>query len=62
MTNKVNVTRKFTAFTALWSPKLIAECNGQHVRIATGQLFNYLIARVPEVAQHLIELLRKPLR
>ena len=30
----VNLDDKFTAVSALWSPKLIAECNGQHVRIA----------------------------
>jgi mannose-6-phosphate isomerase-like protein (cupin superfamily) len=30
----VNLQHKFAAFTDYWSPKLIAELNGQHVRIA----------------------------
>jgi quercetin dioxygenase-like cupin family protein len=29
-----NLHAKFAAFDEHWSPKLIAECNGQHVRIA----------------------------
>ncbi len=30
----VNIAEKFNKFSEYWSPKLIAEANGQHVRIA----------------------------
>lgn len=36
-THSVNLIDKFAAFAEHWSPKLIAECNGQHVRIAKVQ-------------------------
>ena len=31
---KVNLAEKFNLFDAYWSPKLIGELNGQHVKIA----------------------------
>ncbi len=30
---KINLTEKLSKFTAHWSPKLIAELNGQHVKL-----------------------------
>lgn len=30
----INLHKKFAAFTDHWSPRIIAECNGQEVRIA----------------------------
>jgi len=34
---KVNVAEKFTQFTDQWSPKVIAELNGQHLKLAKVQ-------------------------
>lgn len=31
---KVNIAQKFTMFDDLWSPKVIAELNGQYVKLA----------------------------
>ncbi|MBI2518060.1 MAG: cupin domain-containing protein [Opitutae bacterium] len=31
--NKINLAEKFTQFSAHWSPKIIAELNGQHVKL-----------------------------
>lgn len=31
---KVNVKKKFQGFSDLWSPKVVGELNGQHVKIA----------------------------
>ena len=35
--NKINLEEKFGLFTELWSPKIVAELNGQHVKIAKLQ-------------------------
>ena len=32
--NKVNIAQCFDAFEEYWSPKIIAELNGQHVKLA----------------------------
>lgn len=29
-----NISQKFDSFTAVWSPKIIADLNGQHVKLA----------------------------
>ena len=34
---KVNLAQKFSLFSDLWSPKLVGELNGQHVKIAKIQ-------------------------
>ena len=34
MTEPVNLAEKFARFTETWTPKVVAELNGQHVRIA----------------------------
>ncbi|PQJ66877.1 cupin domain-containing protein [Photobacterium angustum] len=34
--NKINIAEKFTLFTEEWTPKVIAESNGQLVKIAKG--------------------------
>lgn len=34
MPNVVNLAEKFSRFTETWTPKVVAELNGQHVRIA----------------------------
>ena len=34
MSEKVNLAEKFTLFTDTWSPKVVAELNGQHVKLA----------------------------
>jgi mannose-6-phosphate isomerase-like protein (cupin superfamily) len=34
---KVNLARKFALLSELWSPKLVGELNGQHVKIARIQ-------------------------
>jgi len=31
---KVNLSRKFTLFNDLWSPKIVGELNGQYVKLA----------------------------
>jgi mannose-6-phosphate isomerase-like protein (cupin superfamily) len=35
--NRISLAEKFAGFTELWSPRLIAELNGQHVRIVKIQ-------------------------
>ena len=35
--NKVNVSEKLAAFTEHWSPKIVGELNGQHVKLAKLQ-------------------------
>lgn len=37
MQKKVNIADKFSLFDELWTPKVIAESNGQLVKIAKGQ-------------------------
>lgn len=32
--NKINLAQKLALFSAHWSPKIIAELNGQHVKLA----------------------------
>jgi len=32
--NSVKIKEKFELFTEHWTPKIIGECNGQHVKIA----------------------------
>ena len=32
--NKVNIAQKLGAFSDHWSPKIVAELNGQHVKLA----------------------------
>jgi len=32
--NKVNLTEKLSQFDELWSPKIVGELNGQHVKLA----------------------------
>ena len=34
--NKINIGEKFELFTEKWTPKVIAESNGQLVKIAKG--------------------------
>ena len=34
MLEKINLAEKFTRFSDQWSPKIIGELNGQHVKIA----------------------------
>lgn len=34
MTEKVNFAEKFSLFSDRWSPKVVAEFNGQHVKLA----------------------------
>ncbi len=34
--NKINIKEKFSLFTQEWTPKIIAESNGQLVKIAKG--------------------------
>ena len=34
MNAPVNLAEKFSRFTETWTPKVVAELNGQHVRIA----------------------------
>lgn len=34
---KVNLAAKFAAFTDQWTPKIVAECNGQHLKLAKVQ-------------------------
>ena len=34
---KVNLAQKFGLFDALWSPKIVGELNGQHVKLAKLQ-------------------------
>jgi len=34
MTKKINLTGKFAQFDDHWSPKIVAELNGQHVKLA----------------------------
>ena len=31
---KVNLSEKFDSFTEHWSPKIVGELNGQHVKVA----------------------------
>jgi mannose-6-phosphate isomerase-like protein (cupin superfamily) len=33
----INLTEKFTRFTEHWTPKIIAEANGQYVKLAKAQ-------------------------
>lgn len=33
---KINISEKFSQFTEVWTPKVIAESNGQLVKIAKG--------------------------
>jgi mannose-6-phosphate isomerase-like protein (cupin superfamily) len=35
--DKINLTEKFSLFTDQWSPKIVAELNGQHVKLAKLQ-------------------------
>lgn len=32
--NKVNLSEKFSLFNETWSPKLVGELNGQHIKLA----------------------------
>lgn len=34
MIRKVNIEEKFATFSERWSPKIVAELNGQHVKLA----------------------------
>ena len=34
--SKISISEKFNLFTEEWTPKIIAECNGQLVKIAKG--------------------------
>jgi len=34
--DKINIAHKFGLFSDLWSPKLVAEMNGQYVKLARG--------------------------
>ncbi len=34
---KINVAEKLALFSDQWSPKVVAECNGQHVKLAKLQ-------------------------
>jgi mannose-6-phosphate isomerase-like protein (cupin superfamily) len=35
--NKINLVEKFGKFTERWSPKIVAELNGQHVKLVRAQ-------------------------
>lgn len=35
--NKINLTQKLSLFSAHWKPKIIAELNGQHVKLVKFQ-------------------------
>ena len=35
--NKINLAQKLSLFSAHWSPKIIAELNGQHVKLVKFQ-------------------------
>ena len=35
--DKINIDEKFSLFTEYWQPKIIAQCNGQHVKLAKFQ-------------------------
>jgi len=35
--DKINIAEKFDSFTEYWSPRIVAEVNGQHVRAAKLQ-------------------------
>jgi mannose-6-phosphate isomerase-like protein (cupin superfamily) len=35
--NKINLAEKFACFSAHWSPKIVAELNGQHVKLVKFQ-------------------------
>ena len=35
--SKINLEQKFSLFEEHWSPKIVAELNGQHVKIAKLQ-------------------------
>lgn len=35
--DKINLQRKLASFTDHWSPKIVAELNGQHVKLAKFQ-------------------------
>lgn len=35
--HKVNIAEKFGQFTETWSPRIVAELNGQHVKVARLQ-------------------------
>lgn len=37
MVEKINLTEKFTRFTDQWSPKIIADLNDSHVKLAKVQ-------------------------
>lgn len=37
MTTKVNLAQKFEQFSELWTPKIVGELNGQHVKLARFQ-------------------------
>ena len=32
--DKINISEKLSQFTEYWQPKIIAQCNGQHVKLA----------------------------
>lgn len=34
MNNKINLLEKFNRISDFWSPKIVAELNGQHIRLA----------------------------
>lgn len=34
--NKLNITEQFTLLSEEWAPKVIAQCNGQSIRILKG--------------------------
>ena len=34
---KINIENKFSLFTEYWTPKIIAQSNGQYVKIAKGK-------------------------
>ena len=34
MINKINLSEKFPLFSEYWSPKIVGELNGQHVKLA----------------------------
>jgi mannose-6-phosphate isomerase-like protein (cupin superfamily) len=34
MMEKVNLAQKFSSFSAFWEPKIVAELNGQHVKLS----------------------------
>ncbi len=47
--NKVNISEKFELFTQEWTPKIIAESNGQLVKIAKGS--GELVWHIPVTIQ-----------